>query len=132
MGTKISELLEADSVSGNEVVPIVSNEATKKVKVSTILKEHSNVMKLTVATAKGATVTLSTYYKVGAGVLDLYLNGERLTKSSNETGTDGYYVEVGELGTISNQIKLTSDWQLDVGDILSIIVRGEWGNDTSL
>lgn len=38
MGTKISELLEADSVSGNDVIPIVSDEATKKVKVSTILK----------------------------------------------------------------------------------------------
>lgn len=38
MGTKISELSEVNSVSGNEVVPIVSNNATKKVKISTVLK----------------------------------------------------------------------------------------------
>ena len=59
-------------------------------------------------------------------MLDVYLNGERLIKSSDEAGTDGHYVEVGEAGAVSNQIKLTTDWNLRSGDYLEIIVRGEW------
>lgn len=127
MGTKISELSEVNSVSGNEVVPIVSNNATKKIKISTILNEHSSVMKITADTDKGATVTLQKKYKVGAGVLDVYINGEKLIKSSDEAGTDGHYVEVGTAGTTSNQIKITTDWNLESGDYLEFVVRGEWG-----
>lgn len=94
--------------------------------ISECVKEISIVVKITADTEKGATVTISNNYKVDAGVLDIYLNGERLVKSSDEAGTDGHYVEVGEEGTISNQIKLTSDWNLNTGDNLEIIVRGEW------
>lgn len=126
MGTKISELSEATSILGDDVLPIVNNAATKKVKVSTILKETSSLIKITADTAKGATVTLTKKYKVGAGVLDVYINGERLIKSSDEAGTDGHYVEVGEAGAVSNQIKLTTDWNLSSGDYLGIVTRGEW------
>ncbi len=126
MGTKISELSEATSILGNDVLPIVNNAATKKVKVSTILKETSSLIKITADTAKGATVTLTKKYKVGAGVLDVYINGERLIKSSDEAGTDGHYSEVGDKNTVSNTIKLTSDWNLEENDYLEIIVRGEY------
>lgn len=126
MGTKISELSEATSILGDDVLPIVNNAATKKVKVSTILKETSFLIKITADTAKGATVTLTKKYKVGAGVLDVYINGERLIKSSDEDGTDGHYVEVGNEGTTSNQIKITNDWNLRSGDYLLIVMRGEW------
>lgn len=126
MGTKISELSEATSILGDDVLPIVNNAATKKVKVSTILKETSSLIKITADTAKGATVTLTKKYKVGAGVLDVYTNGERLIKSSDEAGTDGHYVEVGNAGTTSNQIKLTNDWNLEEGDYLEVVVKGEW------
>lgn len=126
MGTKISELSEATSILGDDVLPIVNNAATKKVKVSTILKETSSLIKITADTAKGATVTLTKKYKVGAGVLDVYINGERLIKSSDEAGTDGHYVEVGNAGTTSNQIKLTNDWNLEEGDYLEVVVKGEW------
>lgn len=126
MGTKISELSEAISILGDDVLPIVNNAATKKVKVSTILKETSSLIKITADTAKGATVTLTKKYKVGAGVLDVYINGERLIKSSDEAGTDGHYVEVGNAGTTSNQIKLTNDWNLEEGDYLEVVVKGEW------
>ena len=94
--------------------------------LSDAIKQFSAVVKITADTAKGATVTLSKKYKVGAGVLDVYLNGERLIKSSDEAGTDGNYTEVGTAGATSNQIKLTSDWNLSSGDYLEIIVRGEW------
>lgn len=126
MGTKISELSEATSILGDDVLPIVNDAATKKVKVSTILKETSSLIKITADTAKGATVTLTKKYKVGAGVLDVYINGERLIKSSDEAGTDGHYVEVGNAGTTSNQIKLTNDWNLEEGDYLEVVVKGEW------
>ena len=126
MGTKISELSEATSILGDDVLPIVNNSATKKVKASTILKENSFLIKITADTAKGATVTLSKKYKVGAGVLDVYLNGERLIKSSDEAGTDGHYTEVGTAGATSNQIKLTTDWNLEKDDYLLIMTRGEY------
>jgi hypothetical protein len=94
--------------------------------ISECIKEFSILVKITADTAKGAIVTLSKKYKVGAGVLDVYLNGERLIKSSDEAGTDGHYTEVGTAGATSNQIKLTTDWNLSSGDYLEIIVRGEW------
>ena len=94
--------------------------------LSDAIKQFSAVVKVTANTAKGATVTLTRKFKVGAGVLDIYLNGERLIKSSDEAGTDGHYVEVGTAGAVSNQIKLTTDWNLRTGDYLLIIVRGEW------
>lgn len=74
-------------------------------------------------------VTLPCYYEVGAGVIDVYFNGERLLLSSDESGTDGHYVEVGNSGEISNKIKSTSDWYFEVGDVLDLEVRGEY-NET--
>lgn len=127
MGTKISELSEATSILDDDVLPVVNNGVTKKAKVSTILKENSFLVKITADTVKGATVTLPGKYKVGASVLDVYINGERLIKSSDEAGTDGHYVEVGTAGTTSNQIKITTDWNLEAGDYLEFVVRGEWG-----
>lgn len=94
--------------------------------LSDAIKQFSAVVKITADTAKGAIVTLTRKFKVGAGVLDIYLNGERLIKSSDEAGTDGHYVEVGTAGATSNQIKLTTDWNLSSDDYLEIIVRGEW------
>ena len=100
----------------NELNIAISDVSTKKA-----------TMYITADTAKGATVTLTRKYKVGAGVLDVYINGERLIKSSDEAGTDGHYTEVGTAGTTSNQIKITTDWNLEAGDYLEFIVRGEWG-----
>lgn len=127
MGTKISELSEATSISNDDIFPVTSDSVTKKMKISTILNEHSSVMKITADTVKGATITLPKKYKVGAGVLDVYINGEKLIKSSDEAGTNGHYIEVGEVKSISNQIKITNDWNLEAGDYLEFIVRGEWG-----
>ncbi|MBP3463774.1 MAG: hypothetical protein J6K45_04765 [Clostridia bacterium] len=86
---------------------------------------------ITEDTEKGAIVTIPVYYKVGANVLDVYLKGERLIICTGSDETTGSYFEVGETDSISNQIKLTSDWKLEVGDYLEFVVRGEWSNDTS-
>lgn len=60
----------------------------------------------------------------------MFLNGERLLVSSDEQGTDGHYVEIGEVNSVSNKIMTTTDWILKVGDILEIVVRGEYSNVT--
>ena len=74
----------------------------------------------------GQEITLPCYYKVGEEVLDVYLNGERLIKSNDDSGTDGHYREIGSTGSISNKIKTTTDWNLEVDDVLDLIVRGEY------
>lgn len=79
----------------------------------------------------GEEITLTCSYKVGQDVLDVYLNGERLGLSSDTTGTDGHYQEVGEKDSISNKIKTTTDWQLEKGDILTLIVRGDYSDTES-
>lgn len=50
--------------------------------------------------------------------------GERLLLSSDDTGTDGHYREVGTANSISNQIKLTSDWGCDTGEYFDFVIRG--------
>lgn len=74
----------------------------------------------------GEETTIPCYYKVGEDVLDVYLNGERLIKSSDDAGTDGHYREIGDTGSISNKIKTTTDWNLETGDVLDLVVRGEY------
>ena len=86
-------------------------------------------LKINADTTEGQEITLPCYYKVGEEVLDVYLNGERLIKSSDDSGTDGHYREVGDTGSISNKIKTTTDWNLEQGDVLDLVVRGEY-NDT--
>lgn len=58
----------------------------------------------------------------------MFLNGERLILSSDEAGTDGHYVEIGEVNSISNKIKMTTDWSLEEGDVLDLVVRGDYSD----
>lgn len=81
-------------------------------------------------TLLGAEITLPCYYKVGQDTLDVFLNGEKLIKSSDTAGTNGHYIEVGNADTISNKIKLTTDWNAEKGDIFEFVLRGEY-NDTT-
>ena len=74
----------------------------------------------------GATITVPANYKVGEECLDVYYMGELLRKSSDEAGTDGHYQEVGESGSISNQIKITSDWSVETGEYFDFVIRGEY------
>lgn len=94
------------------------------------INEISYLLKISTATAKGAEITMPCYYKVGQGTLDVYINGERLKLSSDDAGTDGHYREVGEANSISNKIKLTSDWGAGANDSFIFVVRGEYSNDT--
>lgn len=87
---------------------------------------HKYQLKITEDKEAGEEIEIPCYYKVGVGVLDVYLNGERLIKSSDDAGTDGHYCEVGSNGSISKKIKSTTDWNLESNDTLEITVRGEW------
>lgn len=76
----------------------------------------------------GGKITLPCTYKVGAGVLDIYFNGELLILSADVAGSNGHYLEVGTTGSISNEIQLTNDWGTGSDYYLAIVVRGEYGN----
>ena len=95
-------------------------------KMQSNIEEKSSSLNITSDTTAGATITIPSYYKVGQGTLDVYINGERLLLSSDDTGTDGHYREVGDANSISNQIKLTTDWNASSGDYFEFVVRGEY------
>lgn len=88
--------------------------------------EHKYQLKITSAVTAGTEVTIPCYYKVGQAVLDVYLNGERLSLSSDASGTEGHYQEIGTANSISNKIKTTTDWALEEGDVLDFVVRGDY------
>jgi hypothetical protein len=78
---------------------------------------------LTADVAKGGTITLPCYYKVGTHCLDVYYMGELLILSSDDAGSDGHYREVGEANAVSNKIKLTTDWAAEANEYFEFIVR---------
>lgn len=92
------------------------------------LKPHKYTLSITETTSSGAEITLPCNYKVGQDVLDVYLEDERLIKSSDAAGTDGHYVEVGTINSISNKIKITNDWAVEAGMTFEFVVRGEYSN----
>ena len=81
------------------------------------------ILEITADKTAGQEITLPCYYKVGKEVLDVYLNGERLIKSSDDSGTDGHYREIGATGSISNKIKTTTDWNLEANDVLDYTIQ---------
>lgn len=96
-------------------------------KAITEVTPKSTKMTISEDTAKGANVTLPVKYKVGTYCLDIFVNGEKLIPCSTyDDNSTGHYSEVGDKNTVSNTIKLTSDWNLSSDDYLEIIVRGEY------
>ena len=85
---------------------------------------------LTANVNAGGEITLPFYYKVRANVLQVYYMGQLLLLSSDDAGTDGHYREVGEANSISNKIKLTSDWAADKGEYFKFVVKGVYTNET--
>lgn len=115
----------------NGEVPYISDENLNQMQklIKTDVKEKQAfkyTLEITTNKTAGQEITLPCYYKVGEEVLDVYLNGERLIKSNDDSGTDGHYREVGITGSISNKIKTTTDWNLEADDVLDLVVRGEY------
>lgn len=128
---KVSDMTETQSINPQDSMMIVQNGINKQInfeniKKATIEDVLTSKYSLEIDSDKtaGQEITLPCYYKVGEEVLDVYLNGERLIKSTDDAGTDGHYREIGTTGSISNKIKTTTDWNLEEGDILDLVVRG--------
>ena len=85
---------------------------------------------LTANVNAGGEITLPFYYKVGANVLQVYYMGQLLLLSSDDAGTDGLYREVGTAGSLSNKIKLTTDWSAETGEYFKFVIKGVYENET--
>ena len=94
------------------------------------LLETTYDLMLTSNVAAGGEITLPFYYKVGANVLQVYYMGQLLLLSSDDAGSDGHYREVGEANSISNKIKLTTDWSAETGEYFKFVVKGVYENET--
>ena len=79
---------------------------------------------LTANVAAGGEIVLPFYYKVGANILQVYYMGQLLLLSSDDAGTNGHYREVGTADSLSNKIKLTTDWSADKGEYFKFVVKG--------
>lgn len=123
MNKKVTELTQATEVNENDTLMIVQNNESKQVKAKNILN-HTYTLILSEDIATGGEITLPFYYKVGANVLQVYYMGQLLLLSSDDVGTDGHYQEVGEVDSISNKIKLTSDWSAETGEYFKFVVKG--------
>ena len=85
---------------------------------------------LTANVNAGGEITLPFYYKVGANVLQVYYVGNLLLLSSDDAGSNGHYREVGTAGSLSNKIKLTTDWSAEQGGYFNFVVKGVYENET--
>ena len=117
--TSITQQIENFETSINQTVQNLADS------ISITQAFHRYKLIIDETTENGAEVILPCNYKVGAEVLDVYLNGERLVKADS-ADTEGHYYEVGEKDSISNKIKITADWKLEDEDLLDLSVRGEY------
>ena len=125
MNKKITELTQASEVNDNDIVMIVQSNENRQVKAEQLLV-HTYDLILTANVFAGGELTLPFYYKVGGNVLQVYYMGQLLLLSSDDVGTDGHYREVGTSGSLSNKIKLTTDWSADKGEYFKFIVKGAY------
>jgi len=123
--TAESERAEAEKTRiANENARIANFENMENL----VKPEYSYLVKITETTS---IITLPAYYKVGANVLEIYGNGERMIKATDLTDLDGHYVEVGEEGTLSNQIQCVDDMEALPGDVFMFIIKGVYENGPS-
>ena len=130
MNKKITELTQATEVNDNDIVMIVQSNENRQVKAEQ-LTQHTYNLILTENVVAGGEITLPFYYKVGANVLQVYYMGQLLLLSSDDVGTDGHYQEVGEVDSLSNKIKITTDWSAETGEYFKFVVKGVYENETA-
>ena len=130
MNKKVTELTQANELNNDDIVMIVQSNENRQVKAKQFLLHQYDLI-LSANVAAGGEITLPFYYKVGGNVLQVYYMGQLLLLSSDDVGTDGHYQEVGEVDSISNKIKLTSDWSAETGEYFKFVVKGVYSDDTS-
>lgn len=123
MNKKITELTQTNEVNDEDIVMIVQSNENKQVKAKQLLTHTYNLI-LSANVSAGGEITLPFYYKVGANVLQVYYMGQFLLLSSDDAGTDGHYREIGTAGSLSNKIKLTTDWSAETGKYFKFVVKG--------
>lgn len=124
MGTKISEMIEAEKVQDEDIIPIVQNNVNKKIKMKNLRTETHTTLTTTAPIAENTNYTIPLNYKVGSNTLDIYYMGEKLVK-------DEHYIEVGESGAVSNIIQF-KDWGQSVPKdrIIEFVVKGEYSSES--
>ena len=124
MGPKISEMIEAEKIQDEDIIPIVQNNVNKKIKMKKLRTETHTTLTTTTLIAENTNYTIPVYYKVGSNTLDIYYMGEKLVK-------DEHYIEVGESGAVSNIIQF-KDWGQSVPKdrIIEFVVRGEYSSES--
>ena len=123
MNKKITELTQATQINDNDIFMIVQSNENRQVKAEQLTQHIYNLI-LDENVASGGEITIPFYYKVGANVLQVYYMGQLLLLSSDDAGTDGHYREVGEADSISNKIKLTTDWSAETGEYFKFVLKG--------
>lgn len=124
MGTKISEMIEAEKIQDEDIIPIVQNNVNKKIKMKKLRTETHTTLTTTTQIAENTNYTIPVYYKVGSNTLDIYYMGEKLVKNE-------HYIEVGESGAVSNIIQF-KDWGQSVPKdrIIEFVVKGEYSSES--
>ena len=124
MGTKISEMIEAEKIQDEDIIPIVQNNVNKKIKMKNLRTETHTTLTTTAPIAENTNYTIPLNYKVGSNTLDIYYMGEKLVK-------DEHYIEVGESGAVSNIIQF-KDWGQSVPKdrIIEFVVKGEYSSES--
>lgn len=124
MGTKISEMIEAEKIQDEDIIPIVQNNVNKKIKMKKLRTETHTTLTTTTPIAENTNYTIPVYYKVGSNTLDIYYMGEKLVK-------DEHYIEVGESGAVSNIIQF-KDWGQSVPKdrIIEFVTKGEYSSES--
>ncbi len=89
------------------------------------IETHRYRLKTTTEVLAGGELTLPHKYKVGNNSLTVIYGSEILMKASINDD-EGHYYEIGEDGSISNKIKLTSDWSLPAGEQLDLLIQGKY------
>lgn len=118
-----------EQIQNNAFVINIQDIADLKTKTKEIEMHKYSLTLSTDVTASGE-ITLPCKYEVGADVLLVFYLGELLNLSTDGSDEEGSYSEVGNAGTISNKIKLTSDWNASTGDKFTFLVKGDFENDT--
>ena len=112
-----------EEIKNNAFVINIQDIANLKAKTQEIEMYSYNLI-LNSDVIEGGEITLPFKYKVGANVLQVYYMGQLLLLSTDDAGSDGHYREVGEADSISNKIKLTTDWSADKGEYFKFVVKG--------
>lgn len=91
---KISELIEATSISGTDVLPIVNGGYTQKVKVDTLAEVTNEYTRANFLPLSGGSITnnlsVDQTFEVGTGLTVLFVSGSKVginTETPNEALT---------------------------------------------